>query len=61
MELVLSGKMADGGGILGCGLLAKASTVATGSATSVAGGVASSVMRLTKLELAPFSSNLRTR
>ncbi len=38
-----------------------ASTVATGSATRSAGGSDSSVMRLTKLEFAPFSSRRRTR
>jgi hypothetical protein len=42
-------------------LKSKPATASTGSATSSAMAIFSSVMRLTKLELAPFSSRRRTR
>ncbi|MNV30327.1 hypothetical protein D3C71_1215910 [compost metagenome] len=50
-----------GSGILGCGIDSNEDTISTGSRTRSAIGTRSSVMRLTKLELAPFSSRRRTR
>ena len=50
-----------GSGILGCGIEANEATISTGSRIRSAIGTRSSVMRLTKLELAPFSSRRRTR
>ena len=62
MEFFLSSpKMAFGVGICGCALFSKLLTVAIGSATSSAGATLASVMRFTKLELAPFSNKRRTK
>jgi hypothetical protein len=48
-------------GCAACAAATKPATVSTGSRTRSSTGIYSSVMRLTKLELAPFSSSLRTR
>ncbi len=50
-----------GSGIFGCGMEANADTASTGSRIRSSIATSSSVMRLTKLELAPFSSRRRTR
>ena len=61
MEFFLSSPYrAVGNGMRGCAARSKPRTVSVGSATNSAGATRSSVMRLTKLELAPFSSKRRT-
>ena len=50
-----------GSGMRGCGMCSSEETNSTGSRTSSSTGIVSSVMRLTKLEFAPFSSSRRTR
>ncbi len=65
MELFLSWfwlrSRSTGSGILGCGMEANEDTASTGSRIRSSIDTSSSVMRLTKLELAPFSSRRRTR
>ena len=54
-------KSCTGSGMRGCGMESNADTVSTGSRIRSSMATFSSVMRLTKLELAPFSSRRRTR
>ena len=54
-------KRSTGSGMRGCGMASNADTVCTGSRTRSSMATFSSVMRLTKLLLAPFSSRRRTR